>query len=187
MLQFNSMYSLKQKRGVFSGFSLIEILIVLVLIGIIGSLLIPKLLETREEALRQAARQQVKIIENALADWFNAQPTIAGTARLWGTGLDADADGFANTTQLYALIRPYLATQGHVETFPSANFLEDYAYTSQMQEIEGASFIGGAANTVTGVNHAYIRFYWRPDNAATTNINERIESAPKIVFFLPSI
>jgi len=182
------MHCLKQKRGVFSGFSLIEVLIVFVLIGIIGSLLIPKLTETRQEALRQTARQQAKIAENALADWFSTQSTIAEIAQAWGGYFDSDDDGYANTALLRPELAPYLATRsgdtGNVAG--GIRFFRTYIDTPEMAQLEGSHFIGSMTQA-PGVNHAHIRIYWQKDDPTTTNINERLETAPKIIFFLPSI
>jgi general secretion pathway protein G len=53
----------EQSRG---GFTLIELMIVIVIIGILATLLIPRIMERPEEARRVKAKMDIKAIESAL-------------------------------------------------------------------------------------------------------------------------
>ncbi len=48
------------------GFTLIELMIVIVIIGILATLLVPKIMERPEEARRTKAKLDIKTVENAL-------------------------------------------------------------------------------------------------------------------------
>jgi len=54
------------KRKWDSGFTLIELMIVIVIIGILATMLIPKIMERPEEARRIKAKSDIKTIESAL-------------------------------------------------------------------------------------------------------------------------
>ena len=53
----------EENRG---GFTLIELMIVIVIIGILATLLIPRIMERPEEARRVKAKMDIKAIESAL-------------------------------------------------------------------------------------------------------------------------
>ncbi len=48
------------------GFTLIELMIVIVIIGILATLLVPKIMNAPDEAKRTAAKADIKTIESAL-------------------------------------------------------------------------------------------------------------------------
>ena len=54
---------MEKNRG---GFTLIELMIVIVIIGILATLLIPRIMERPEEARRVKAKMDIKAIESAL-------------------------------------------------------------------------------------------------------------------------
>lgn len=60
------------------GMSLIEVLLVVALIGILGSLLIPYISPVRGSASQQIARQQQAEIQTALGNWIVAQSSGPG-------------------------------------------------------------------------------------------------------------
>jgi prepilin-type N-terminal cleavage/methylation domain-containing protein len=192
LLQYKTMPPRFPERDFFTcrGFSLIEILIAIGIIGLIGALLIPNFLQARQEALRQTIRQQVKFVEKALSDWFAAQPTLAAASNSWGSS------GFANAQTIMLAIAPYMGDTPLQNTATSIRGFETTptsAYTAQMQQSTGTSFIGG--NTNIGSNtagnatltHAHIRFYWQPDNATTAAVNERLQYSPRVVLLLPTL
>ena len=56
----------KRSCGNGKGFTLIELMIVIVIIGILATLLIPRIMERPEEARRVKAKMDIKAIESAL-------------------------------------------------------------------------------------------------------------------------
>ncbi len=56
----------KRRYGNAKGFTLIELMIVVVIIGILATLLIPRIMERPEEARRVKAKMDIKAIESAL-------------------------------------------------------------------------------------------------------------------------
>ena len=58
--------SLLEKNENRKGFTLIELMIVIVIIGILATLLIPRIMERPEEARRVKAKMDIKAIESAL-------------------------------------------------------------------------------------------------------------------------
>ena len=58
--------SLPTKNRNARGFTLIELMIVIVIIGILATLLIPRIMERPEEARRVKAKMDIKAIESAL-------------------------------------------------------------------------------------------------------------------------
>ena len=59
-----------------SGFSLIELLVVLVILGLLASLIVPGLLQKTERAKGKAAVGQVQLLSNAVTEYYleNGQP-----------------------------------------------------------------------------------------------------------------
>ena len=57
---------LKRDHGAMRGFTLIELMIVVVIMGILATLLIPRIMERPEEARRIKGKMDIKAIESAL-------------------------------------------------------------------------------------------------------------------------
>jgi general secretion pathway protein G len=57
---------LKQKRTRRGGFTLIEVLLVLVIIGVIGALVLPQVLGRQKKAMADAAKASIRGVEHAL-------------------------------------------------------------------------------------------------------------------------
>ena len=178
------------KRGFFGkrGFSLIELMITIVIIGILAALLIPKLTQVGEEAHRQTARQQLKVLEKALANWYAAEPNFAQASADWD---QYATNGYISNTNFFTNI-----LANYLDANPSSPFLSyssggGYALTAEMQQIpvpSGGSFItDGVATPATGVTTAHVRLYWQPTvitNGAVST--DRHSYSPKVYFFLPT-
>lgn len=63
----------KSNQTIFSkeGFTLIELMVVLVILGLLAGLILPRLMGRTEEARRQAAEVQIKAFEQALDMYFS--------------------------------------------------------------------------------------------------------------------
>lgn len=177
------------KRALFSanGFTLIEMLITVALIGIIAGLLTPKLAQMQQEALRQTARQQAKSFESALAQWYNAQDSSAAASATWDLWDTADGtkDGCARPQNIISAISPYMTLKSTI----SYSGVE--CYTTEMAKIPLASdYIsdsGTVGPTTSGVAFAHLRFYWYPSKVNSSKTNDRFSYAPQVVFYLPSL
>ncbi|GAB4149496.1 MAG: GspG family T2SS major pseudopilin variant XcpT [Planctomycetaceae bacterium] len=55
-----------QRRRKRSGFTLMEVLLVLAILGVIAAMVVPQLMGTQEEAMRDRARLDMKAIEDAV-------------------------------------------------------------------------------------------------------------------------
>lgn len=192
MLQYNSMACLFNKRGNFDrgAFTLLELMIIFGLIGIIVALLIPKLVETREEAYRQAARQQVRVLETALANWFTAQPSLQSASTTWTT---YSSGGYINDPggNFMALLAPYIDGGSPGDGIHFGNFIYDQGtgalYTNEMNLIQlppapNNTFIYDTSDVNSNpanLTYAHVRLYWDPANRTTVS--------PKAYFFLPQI
>lgn len=169
------------------GFSLIEALLIIVIIGIISALLIPKIAQVKEEALRQVARQQVKTFEKALANWYAAQRSLQLASDAWNE--HADANGFIKDSDFISLSSNAGDFVGAYLDNTSFAFIPDnngnFGVTSpEMNQIPVVAIDGnhptrfiGNNNAAMDVNHAHMRLFWDPAARRT--------SSPKILFFLP--
>jgi type IV pilus assembly protein PilA len=176
------MYHAPHRRVFLSGFSLIEILVTVSLIGIVTALLIPNLLQARQEALRQTARQQAKNLEKAMANWYANQDTLRLASTNWDTY--ANAAGYIVNAAFLTdanMLAPYLPDSG-VKFTPDPGG-SGAITTPEMLQIptQGtAGFIGGAdpvTGATTGVAHCLL--YWDP--------TKRTQVSPKVIFLLPNI
>ena len=56
-----------QRRIPFPGFTLIELMVVIVILGLLATIIMPKILDRPEQARRLKAKVQIKIFQSALA------------------------------------------------------------------------------------------------------------------------
>jgi prepilin-type N-terminal cleavage/methylation domain-containing protein len=174
------------------GFSLIEVLITLCLIGIIASLLIPSLSQAQAEATRQVVRNQVKVLETALANWYANQPSLQTASTLWDANCSLsggkstgyiNSNGFSAGTLLPSL-RSYLDSNNNFTAYQQTSG-DGYIDTPQMQQViadgvkNTSTFIkGGYTDVSTALTTTHTRLYWDPNNRTTTS--------PKVVLFMPA-
>lgn len=91
------------KRGFCSsgqqGFSLVEVLVVIAVVGIISALILPQVTNVRSEASLSVARQQQAELQTALGNWIVAKSSGSG-------GLAAARAAYTGTK--LALLQSYL-------------------------------------------------------------------------------
>ena len=63
------MINLKVNKNLNSGFSLMELLIAIIIMGILGGIVVPKLLVWRDEAKEKATMANIKIIDQAISSY----------------------------------------------------------------------------------------------------------------------
>ena len=97
-----------------TGFTLIEILIVVILLGILATVIIPKILYTTEDAKLNTLKTNLSIMRKALELYYNQHNrTYPGTNGV--TGNPAGTDGAAAAAFGKQLLR-YTAVNGSVST-----------------------------------------------------------------------
>ena len=60
----------KQAAGIKAGFTLIELMIVLIILGLLTALVTPQFLGKAEKAKRQTAKMQIEYLSNAVKDYY---------------------------------------------------------------------------------------------------------------------
>lgn len=145
----------KTNKPIQSGFSLMELLVVLVIIGLLAGLVGPRLFSKVDESRQKAAEAQVKMLKGALETMYlnlgrfpttseglallNTPPTDGATKSMWkGPYLDSDLppDPWNNAYQYEftgnSLSRSfYLYSLGADKTKGGEGFNKDIGYAPQ--------------------------------------------------------
>lgn len=87
------------------GFTLVELLVVLAVIGVMGALIIGAVTNASQDAREVLARQQQVVLQEALGSWIAQHSTLNSLAAASNTYVGADA------AARLELIRPYLQPQ----------------------------------------------------------------------------
>jgi len=73
------------KTGRWSGFSLVELLIVIAVIGILSALIISAISNATDDSRFAVARQQQVVLQEALNSWIAAQSSVAEAQSIYAT------------------------------------------------------------------------------------------------------
>ncbi len=114
-----------------SGFTLIEIMVVVVILGILGALVVQSIITRPEEARVTAARSDIQVIGNAL-ELYRLDNSVYPSS---DQGLDAlveEPSGFPEARRWNS--------QGYLKKLPIDPWDEPYLYYSEDREIEVYSF-----------------------------------------------
>jgi type IV pilus assembly protein PilA len=114
-----------------SGFSLIELLIVVAIILIISSIALPNLLSARMSANEASAVQSLRAVQSAETLYATTYPAIGYSATLAGLGGAGGGSCLASSTQA-CLIDPILASglkSGYIITWNGDGLTPSVSYT----------------------------------------------------------
>lgn len=115
------MNSLSYKQKTRAGFTLLEVMAVIVILGILASLVVPNLLGNKEKADRQKAISDIVVLENAL-DMYRLDNGLYPTTE---QGLEALIRQPSSMTDP----RSY-RTGGYIKRLPKDPWGKDYQYLS---------------------------------------------------------
>ena len=111
---------MKFKRSKQQGFTLLEVMVVVVILGILASVVVPNLLGNKEKADQQKAITDIVALENAL-DMYKLDNSVYPTT---DQGLDALVNKPSNPEP-----RNY-RDDGYIRRLPSAPWGNEYQYLS---------------------------------------------------------
>jgi len=126
------------------GFSLIEVLLVVAIIGIIATLLIPYVSPMRAAASTQIARQQQAELQTALGSWVAAAASGPG-------GLAAARSTYGSAGSKLALLQNYLQPATYAALTGSGNTVTSAALGAAGASLQFSSWGVSDAPTVNWV------------------------------------
>lgn len=97
---------MRRAQGAPQGFSLIELLIVVAIIGLIAAMLIPNLLDAMQKAKQKRTMADIRIVGTAMFSWFTDQ-VGAAAAGVGNTSIDLTSYGSRRGAgDLYTILVP---------------------------------------------------------------------------------
>lgn len=114
-----------------SGFTLIEIMVVVVILGILGALIVPSIITRPDEARVTAARSDIQSISNAL-ELYRLDNSVYPSSDQGLGALVEEPSGFPEARRWNP--------QGYLKRLPIDPWDEPYLYYSEDRDIEVYSF-----------------------------------------------
>jgi prepilin-type N-terminal cleavage/methylation domain-containing protein len=134
-----------------TGFTLIEMLIVIVVIAILALIVIPRLMgaarRSKEASLRadlKQLRDAIERFEGSCAAW---PPALSDIMAANGTAISADADGRGISVDRAGYDGPYLVTSGGQLPKDPFTGASDWTYNSSTGEVHSSSTLAGLDGT----------------------------------------
>lgn len=176
------------------GFSLIELLLAIFLIGLTSALIIPRFVEIRRQALVKVALEQASSIQTALTAWLGSYSSPAAARAAWeasaGTSVTlgawpADFADFIDSRVLseltfvndgihYSSLTSEAMRKNELQT--GEHFVEAISGLSQFQQTFcGVSFTIHSPSNATS---SHIMIYWPTGDL-------RLCSQPAVILFIP--
>lgn len=125
------------------GFSLVEVLLVVVIIAVLAALIIPQIEGIREGAQVSIARQQQVELQTALGNWIAARSSEPG-------GLAGARAAYTGTK--LALLQNYLQAATYSSLAGSGDTVTSAALTSANAHLEFSAWASGGQPAVNWVN-----------------------------------
>jgi general secretion pathway protein G len=117
---------MKTRRNKESGFTLIEVMVVVVILGILAAILVPKVMDRPDQARKTKARQDIRALEAAL-NLYKLDNFVYPTT---DQGLEALVEEPSSPEP------PNWKAGGYVDRLPKDPWNQDYLYLSPGEQSE---------------------------------------------------
>ena len=138
-------FAYRHKGRVSGGFSLIEVLIIVAVLGVLATLLIPYISPVREGAQEAVARQQQAELQSALGNWIAATSAQPG-------GLAAARSAYNSAGTKLDLLQNYLQAGTYASLTGTGSKVTSAALTGAGASLQFSSWSVGGSPSVTWVN-----------------------------------
>lgn len=128
-----------------AGFSFIEVLIIITVIGVIATLVLPKISDTRASASLSTARQQQAQLQTALGNWITTASSQSG-------GLAGARSSYNSTANKLTLLQNYLQAATYANLQGSGDSVTSAALTASGASLQFSSWTVGGSPSIIWVN-----------------------------------